>query len=301
MSNLAPVALFTYNRPDHTKRTIEALKNNTLSAETDLLIFSDAAKNITQQSMVDAVRAFTHTVEGFKSVRIIERQTNFGLAASIIDGVTNVLAEYGRIIVLEDDMVTSPYFLQYMNDSLSQYADFHEVASIHAYVYPIAGLPDTFFLRGADCWGWATWRDRWDWFEPDGSKLFAQLKQLNLLNKFDYNGSYPFSNMLRDQIAGTNNSWAIRWHASAFLLNKLTLYPGKALLSNIGHDGSGVHCGESETYSAELRADRLLLTDIPLRESEPAFKKFEQFFLESKPSVVRKMMLKAKSVFKKFL
>ncbi len=301
MSNLAPVALFTYNRPDHTRRTIEALKSNTLSAETDLLIFSDAAKNATQQHMVDTVRAFIHSVEGFKSVTIIERESNLGLAASIIDGVTAVINARGKIIVLEDDMVTSPYFLQYMNDGLTIYAEYHDVASIHGYVYPIAGLPETFFLRGADCWGWATWADRWQWFEPDGSKLLQQLTELGLLKKFDFNGSYAYSDMLRSQIAGRNNSWAIRWHASAFLRNKLTLYPGKSLLMNIGNDGSGVHCGQTDSYTSELRGSPLHVSFIPLKENTLSHNKFEIFFKNSQPSILQKLLAKSHRFIKRFL
>ncbi|MCB5184123.1 glycosyltransferase [Methylobacillus gramineus] len=301
MSNLAPVALFTYNRPDHTKRTIEALVRNRLSADTDLLIFSDAAKNATQQNMVDAVRAFIHSIKGFKSLTIIERESNLGLAASIIDGVTTVINARGKVIVLEDDMVTSPYFLQYMNDGLTKYAEYQDVASIHAYVYPISGLPETFFLRGADCWGWATWEDRWAWFEPDGSKLLAQLTVLDLLKKFDFNGNYSFSDMLRAQITGSNNSWAIRWHASTFLLNKLTLYPGKSLLRNIGNDGSGVHCGQTDSYSSQLRDEPLILGAIPLSESEQAFRQFEKFFKKNKVSRLRRLLRKVNVSFKKFL
>ncbi|MDR5171219.1 glycosyltransferase [Methylobacillus flagellatus] len=301
MLNLAPVALFVYNRPDHTKKTVEALKSNTLSADTDLLIFSDAAKTATQQTMVDAVRAFVRNIEGFKSITVVERKSNLGLAASIIDGVTTVVKAHGKVIVLEDDMVTSPYFLQYMNDGLTKYAATKKVASIHAYVYPIADLPETFFLRGADCWGWATWEDRWAWFEADGSKLLAQLSQRNLLKTFDFNGSYAYSNMLRDQIAGRNNSWAIRWHASVFLLNKLTLYSGKSLVTNIGHDGSGVHCGESDSYASELLNSPLILADIPLTENQQAFKNFEQFFRKNNLSLLRKFFIKINTFIKKFL
>lgn len=288
--SLAPVVLFVYSRIDHTARTIDALKRNTLSNQTDLLIYSDAAKSSAQHEAVEMVRAFIRGVQGFKSVCIVERESNFGLAASIIDGVTEVVAKYGKIIVLEDDMVTSPYFLQYMNDGLDKYASNQDVASIHAYVYPIPGLPDTFFLRGADCWGWATWADRWAWFEPDGSKLLQQLTERDLLQKFDFNSSYAFSEMLRAQIAGRNNSWAIRWHASTFLLNKLTLYPGKSLLMNIGNDGSGVHCGKTESYAAELINAPMPLKAIAFTENTLAYNAFENFFRKNKVSIFNSIL-----------
>jgi hypothetical protein len=139
---------------------------------------------------------------------VIERNRNWGLAESIIDGVTRVVNEFGRVIVVEDDLVTSIYFLQYMNEVLNLYEKEEKVASIHGYVYPIDGLPETFFLRGADCWGWATWKDKWALFEPDGTKLLDELKKRKLTKRFDFNGSYPFSLMLANQVSGKNDSWA---------------------------------------------------------------------------------------------
>jgi hypothetical protein len=274
----APIALFVYNRPKHATQTVEALKKNVLATQSDLVVFSDAPKSEMQIDSVRELREYIHQIDGFKSVSIVEREENFGLAKSIIDGVTSIVNKYGRIIVLEDDLVTSPYFLQYMNDGLRVYEQKEEVASIHGYVYPIDGLPETFFLRGADCWGWATWKGRWSCFEPDGEKLLAELKRKKLTNHFDFNGTYPFTQMLADQIAGKNNSWAIRWHASAFLKNKLTLYPGKSLVLNIGNDGSGMHCGDTNAFSSDVATAPVLVATIPVAESDGAFKAFEQFF-----------------------
>ena len=153
----APIALFVYNRPGHTQQTVEALLKNELAMESDLFIFSDAAKSSEIEVKVNAVREFIKSISGFRSLTIIERESNLGLANSIIDGVTNLCNEYGQVIVLEDDLVTSPFFLKYMNDGLNYYRDEEQVISIHGYIYPFdAKLPETFFLRGADCWGWAT-------------------------------------------------------------------------------------------------------------------------------------------------
>ena len=127
-----------------------------------------------------------------------------------------------KVIVLEDDLVTSPHFLQYMNDGLGIYERDDRVISIHGYSYPVHGkLPETFFLRGADCLGWATWKRGWDLFEDDGQRLLNELERRNLTRSFDFDGSYPYTQMLRDQIAGSNSSWAVRWYASAFLRDKL--------------------------------------------------------------------------------
>ena len=156
--------------------------------------------------------------------------------------------------MLEDDLLTSPYFLDFMNEGLSIYEEDEKVISIHGYVYPISEkLPETFFLRGADCWGWATWKRGWDLFEPDGGLLLNKLEESKQTEEFDFNRSYPYTQMLKDQINGKTNSWAVRWYASAFLQNKYTLYPGKSLVSNIGGDGSGTNTGLNQFIFKPLR------------------------------------------------
>ena len=272
--SLSPIAIFVYNRPDHTKRTIEALKKNELAAISDLFVFSDGPKdNNLSRSQVAEVRQYLKTISGFKSVKIIERLENQGLAKSIIAGVTEIVNNFGRVIVLEDDMITSQYFLQYMNEALDFYNNDDRVISIHAYIYPIKEkLPETFFLRGADCWGWATWKRGWDLFESDGQKLLDELKSKKLIKEFNFSGSYPYVQMLQDQIAGRNNSWAIRWYASAFLKNKLTLYPGKSLINNIGFDGSGTHCSGISKVGGEIAVDNIQIKigQIEVRENPEA-------------------------------
>jgi len=151
---VAPIALFAYNRPWHTRRTVEALQRNALAEQSDLFIFSDAPKRPDSADAVRQVRGYIKTISGFKSINIVERAQNLGLAKSIIDGATYLSNQCGRFIVLEDDIVTSPHFLTFMNEALKRYADDDRVISIHGYVYPVAQpLPDAFFLLGADCWG----------------------------------------------------------------------------------------------------------------------------------------------------
>ena len=187
--NNAPIALFVYNRPEHTRRTIEALKQNILAKESELIIFSDAPRSDVQVEKVREVRNYIRHIDGFNSIIIIERDINYGLARSIMEGVTEVVDKYGRIIVLEDDMVTSQYFLTYMNEALEKYADDERVVSIHGYVYPVKqSLPDAFFLPGADCWGWATWSRGWACFNSDGQFLLDELKRRKLIRAFDFNG-----------------------------------------------------------------------------------------------------------------
>lgn len=292
----APIALFVYNRPVHTKLTINALASNVYAKDSELIIFSDGPKAESDKEQVAEVRNFIRTISSFGSIRVLESQVNKGLARSIIEGVTEVLKSSETIIVLEDDLVTSPHFLQYMNEGLDLYQHEEKVISIHAYMYPVKQeLPETFFIRGADCWGWATWKRSWQLFEPDGAKLLRQLQDQNLALEFNFYGSYPYLKMLEDQIKGRNNSWAIRWYASAFLANRLTLYPGTSLVQNIGHDGSGVHSLESNQneYLVGLSARKILLEKIELSENHAAKKIIARFHKEQQ-SVVKAVIRKIK-------
>ena len=191
---LAPIVLFTYNRPWHTRQTIAALQKNELADRSDLFIYSDGFKEDQAKIKVKEVRNYIHTIDGFKTVTIRERGENMGLADSVIDGVKAVVNECGRVVVLEDDIVTSPFFLRYMNDALKLYEHEEKVISIHGYIYPVSGkLPPTFFIRGADCWGWATWKRGWDLFEGDGQKLLNELEEKRLERLFDFNETYGYT------------------------------------------------------------------------------------------------------------
>jgi hypothetical protein len=278
-----PIVLFTYARPQHTRLTVEALLRNPDAFNHDLVIFLDAARTRQIQNAVDKVRTYLESITGFRSVTIHHRPHNFGLAKSIIEGVTQVLSDYERIIVLEDDMVTSPHFLSYMNEGLDKYADDERVISIHGYVYPVEQvLPEAFFLPGADCWGWATWRRGWRLFNPDGQTLLDELKRRDLIKAFDFNGTYDFSKMLEGQIKGKNDSWAVRWYASAFLSGKLTLYPGRSLVHNIGNDSSGTHCVETDRFDSELSKDPNDLTQVKVEVSKAGMLAFQEFFQRTK-------------------
>ena len=266
----APVALFAYRRPDHLQRTIDSLAACPEATATHLDVFADGAKDTSDAEDVRAVRAGIAGITGFASVTAIERPENLGLAENVISGVTSVLHENERVIVVEDDMVVSPDFLAYMNQALDMYAHDQQVASIHGYVYATReALPDYFFLRGADCWGWATWRRGWALFEPDGQRLLDRLEATGSTREFDIDGAFPYSDMLRDQIAGRNDSWAVRWYASAFLAGALTLYPGRSLVANIGLDGSGTHFGDLPALVTT--AGRMPpMSRIPIEESKQA-------------------------------
>ncbi len=275
----SPIVLFAYARPEHARRTLEALAANTLADQSDLIVYADAARSERDVKTVRVVRELIRAASGFRSVTLVERDINFGLARNIIEGVSEVLRQHDRVIVLEDDMVTSPFFLTYMNEALERFANDDQVISIHGYVFPVAGsLPEAFFLPGADCWGWATWRRGWACFNPDGAQLLRELKLRKLERAFDYEGSYPYTKMLEAQIAGTNNSWAIRWYASAFLLGKLTLYPGRSLVHNIGNDASGTHCDKSSMMDSVLSNRPIRLDGLIVEASAPARHEIKRFF-----------------------
>jgi hypothetical protein len=289
--SFAPIALFTYNRLTHLRRTVEVLRGNLQASESELIVFSDGPRSEGDAAKVRAVREYLKTITGFKSLTVVENAQNLGLAQSIIRGVTEVVNRYGRIIVLEDDLITSPYFLSFMNEALEFYQDEDRVISVLGYLYPVrAQLAETFFLQDNECWGWATWKRGWDLFEEDGTKLLELLEQRSLTRKFDINGAYPFTQILRDQIAGKNNSWAIRWQASALLHDKLTLYPGRSLVNNIGHDSSGEHCEQTSCFDSEVSATPINIERIPVAEDTVALHHLERYFLSIKTSWMQRIL-----------
>lgn len=276
----APILLFVYNRPEHVRRNIQALLKNELAAESELFIYSDAAKDETSQAAVKEVRTFIRSIQGFKKITIIERAENWGLARSIIDGVTTQINRYGRVIVLEDDLVVAPHFLQFMNDALETYRDEERVGHIQACDFTHdPSLPDTFLIKWTGSWGWGTWDRAWKHFNADGKALLTELESRKLTYTFDFNGKYGYTRMLRRQIEGKNNSWAIRWNASLFLKGILSLNVGKSLVQNEGFDGSGTNCGGGGLYASELYMERLPVKKIsPIEENIQARNAYVRYY-----------------------
>lgn len=253
----APIALFVYNRPAHTRQTVEALLANAESAQTALYIFSDAPRNVAAKLAVSEVRSYIRGIAGFKAVTIIERENNLGLAQSIIDGTTRLCEECGRVIVVEDDLVTSPHFLSYMNDALTRYKDEDRVMQVAGYMFPVnlELEDDALFLPFTSTWGWATWKRAWQYFDADGSGYQRLVEDRNLRHAFNLRGNYDYFRMLESQLRGKTNSWGIRWYLSIFLRDGLTLYPKKTLVRNFGFDGSGVNCVASSIEEKDIDQD----------------------------------------------
>lgn len=275
-----PILLFVYNRPDHLKRLVKSLLKNSEAAESPLIVYSDAARTDAAGPDVTKVRSYVHSLSGFASVEVIERDENYGLARNIIDGVATQIHRYGRVIVLEDDLVVAPYFLRFMNEALELYKDELRVGHIQACDFTHdPALPDTFLIKWTGSWGWATWERAWRHFNPDGASLLRELEAKKLTRRFDFDGAYRFTRMLRRQIAGKNNSWAIRWNASLFLADILSLNVGRSLVQNIGFDGSGTNCGGGGLYDSTLCLEPLPVTLIsPIEENEEARRCYARYY-----------------------
>ena len=215
-----------------------------------------------------------------EEVRIIESEHNKGLANSIVEGVTEVVNKYGRIIVLEDDIVTSPGFLQYMNDALDLYENYEEVVHISGYMFPVAKrLPSTFFYNTASCWGWSTWRRAWKHFNPDAKLLAEKIGKTNSIRSFNIEGTYPyFYKTLTDNAEGKLSTWAVKWYASFFLTGGYALHPYPSLTNNIGNDGSGMNSPYTDRFSWNKLANSVHVEPIPIKESRIARRSMRQYY-----------------------
>jgi hypothetical protein len=277
--------VFAWNRPDHFRRVIDSLLTNPMSAQSDLYIFVDGPRKNNDAQFIGEVIRIANSIRGFKSVHVSKSPINMGLSRSITSGVSSVLVIHEDVIVLEDDIVVSENFLEFMNSALRAYRDDVRVASIHGYMYPHSDeLPQTFFIRGSDCWGWATWRRAWNEYRSDGAQLLRELELSGEIGDFDFGVEGTYSGMLKDQIAGKNDSWAVRWYASTYLAGLFTLFPGHSLVSNIGNDGSGSHGGTSRSFDIILTTDKVSVEVIEVAEDESGRKAIGAFFLEQESS-----------------
>lgn len=278
--NIAPILVYAYNRAEHLEQCISSLRGNALAEVSTLYVFSDAARSEADRETVEQVRRYIKTITGFKEIHIVERENNWGLARSIIDGVTRTLQLYDRVIVVEDDLVVAPHFLQFMNDALETYKDEERVGHIQACDFTNdPSLPETFLIKWSGSWGWGTWKRAWQHFNPNGQELLDELRRRHLTRQFDFNGKYGFTRMLRRQIAGKNNSWAIRWNASLFLADILSLNVGRSLVQNNGFDGTGTNCGGGGLYGSNLYMKRLKVEKInPIEENREARAAFERYY-----------------------
>lgn len=296
---LAPIVLFVYNRPDHTRQTVEALQKNELASQSELFIYSDGAKNENDEAKVNEVREYISSIDGFKKITIIKREKNWGLANSIIDGVTKIVNEYGKIIVLEDDLVTSPYFLRFMNEALEFYEDEKRVWHVSGWNYPIEteGLGDVFMWRLMNCWGWATWADRWQHYEKDVDKIIHEFSKEDI-KRFNLDGVENFWGQVIGNKEGKINTWAIFWYANIFKQNGLCLNPAQTFVGNIGHDASGAHCGETDVFKNNVSLSQNIKFIKTINESDLAIKNLEIFYKNNQKSIFERAVNKVKRIIK---
>jgi len=294
---LAPIALFVYRRLAHTATAVEALVRNPEAQDTDLVVFSDAARDAASQADVAKVRSYIRSISGFRSTNVVERSANLGLANSIMDGVSRLCCERGSVIVIEDDLVVAPGFLEFMNAALIRYRDEEKVMQVSGYMFPVKhpeALKPIFLTRVPTSWGWATWDRAWKSMELDACALFDRLKKANALHDFDVAGSYIYSEMLQRQAAGELDSWAIRWYASMFLAGGLCVRPSGSLVANTGFDDTGVHCGTMTAFDVTLSKAIPLEFPKVIQEDERAIESMAEFFRAIRPSWLRLVLSSVK-------
>lgn len=289
---LAPVVIFAYNRPDHLRRTLDALSKNELAEDSILYIYCDGPKALaTSAEIIDneiqrsARRVFSGSPEEYneycrsikeclelaqsqtwpKELHVIARETNWGLAKSIVGAVTEIVNHYGRIISLEDDIVTSKGFLRFMNDALEMYKDDDKVMHVSAYMFPHKKrLPQTFFYPvpypGG---GWATWKRAWDFFSDNTKELYDYWS--NRWNEFNINGGSFYQKQLEDNLHGRASTWFVKWHAVVLQRGGLTLYPGQSLTTNIGFDSTATNCTPTNRYYIYNLANSVTVSRSPIK------------------------------------
>lgn len=272
MDMYSPVIIFAYKRKDKLQSCLAALENNDIDivSHSDLFIYADGYKS--EKDYADVLETHKYieeyaNISKFKSVNAVISEHNKGLANSVIEGVTNIVNKYDTIIVVEDDLVVAFDFLKFMNEALRFYKDNHQIGQINGYTYPLEILDkydkDIFFLNKGDCWGWATWKDRWDgaeWKTVDKEKYLRNKKKRRQFEKLESNWDL----MMINQLNGEIDSWAIRWVYYLFDRGYVSVYPSKSLVSNEGFDGSGTHTNNSDEkyddkYTAEINTSNLII------------------------------------------
>ena len=295
--NNAPVVLFVYNRPEETEKTVNALINNYLAKESKLIIYSDGAKNKSQESKVLNVRKYLKSIEnGFKSITIKEREINLGLAKSIITGVTEVLNQHKKIIVLEDDLISSPNFLNYMNQTLDYYTSNDKIFSISGYSFPLKIPEDykysVYFLRRASSYGWGTWKNRWDGVDWEVKSFTQFISNKRMQRRFNLGGP-DLTRMLKKQMEGKIDSWAIRWCYNQFMKNQLTVYPTQSKIQDIGYGKDATHVNKYDLFHTYLDPGKLTNIVLPTdTEINPSLEKQFRY----KFSYINKAKHKLKSI-----
>lgn len=290
----APIAVFVYRRPQHANRLIDSLIANEGFSRSPVFVYCDGPRTPEEAQAVADTRQIVRGRLG-DHAEITEREANKGLAASIIDGVTQLSRRYGRVIVLEDDLVLHPGCIQFLNAALQRYADYSRVYHVNAYRYPLPRASSPSFSRLPSSWGWATWERSWAAFESDAVDLERRVRRRNLVSAMDFGRTFPYYAMLRAQARGNIDSWAIRWYASVLLRDGLALYPNVSQVINGGMDSSGVHCGETRDFDVDVgEASGHWPTEMV--EDPITYKQMQVFFRSVRETLARRVARKLKRI-----
>jgi hypothetical protein len=310
MNEIAPIILFVYNRLDVLIKTIDALSKNTLAKDSTLYIFSDGAKNSNDIEKILKVREFLKKIKGFKNINIVLREYNIGLVENITSGVSQVLELHEKSIVLEDDIITSPFFLQYMNDCLNLYKDNDEVCQISGYSYlekyiTLYNIPTLYFIKGADCLAWGTWKRAWRKYSQDSKTLANEIKEKNLIHEFNRNGAYNFYELLLQNSNGKKFSWAINWYAVNFLSNKFTLYPLKSFAQHIGANQEATNYlleGKDDPLIVNISLNKLHVSEVSVTELKEVTILYNSYLIlfKNKVGLISRFKILILKLFNKF-
>ena len=297
-NNLAPICLFTYNRLGETKLTIEALQNNFLARDSNLFIFSDGPKNEDSGNKVEAVRNYIYSIGGFKNVHVLESKKNKGLANSIIDGVTKIINEYGFVIVLEDDLITSPNFLDFMNKGLQFYKDDGRIQSINGFSLDLGYCSDrydTFSHMRTYSWGWATWGNRWN-NDIFNKKAIKNMITPQILREFNVKCGSNMTQMLIRSLTNSNDSWYASWAFYHLIENKHSIYPYLSKIENIGYGEKATHCSTINVLKSNFDyvESRNFNFKIELDDSKKLSENFLKYF-----TLKHKILFRINLIFKK--
>lgn len=295
--SLAPIVLFVHARPDHTRRTVEALAANESADQSDLIVYADAARKEQEIENVQTVRSLVRATKGFRSVRVVERESNYGLARNIVDGVTSTCRHFGRAIVLEDDIETAPRFLAFMNAALDKYANEPRVWHVSGWNYPVEpqGLGEGFFWRVMNCWGWGTWANRWRHFKKDPLQLIENWGP-ERIERFNLDGAHDFWGQVTANHAGKIDTWAIFWYATILERNGLCFNPARSFVRNIGNDGSGENSDRNDFFAARGLGERF--DELPdfCEESKLAVQRISTFYREMQGGFPRAVARRLKTL-----
>lgn len=291
----APIALFVHRRPSHTKQTLQALARNEGARSSPLFVFADGPRSPGEAAAVAETLDVVRSAQGFASVHVTARPVNVGLAQSLISGIDDVLRGHDRVIVIEDDIVTAPYFLQFINRCLDHYAAQPKVMHISGYNLPISaeGLPEVAMTRWAGSWGWATWSRAWKRPDCDASAVMAHFTRRQRAQfDLDCQGA-DFWYQLEANRDGLMRTWAVFWYAHVFLSGGLCAIPRTSLVRNIGHDGSGVHSEATDRYRGAFQQGPVIDLDTQLVENPLMLARIQAYYRAHAPSPWRALARRA--------